>query len=579
LVFRKVEQPVVTIVIPTFNKAHYTYLSLESLLGSEPELPFELVLVDNASTDETPALLKQLENVRVQVNERNLGFGDACNLGAKMARGEYVCFLNSDTLLTAGWLSALVRTIRSYPRCGAVGSKLVHPDGKLQEAGSIIWNDGSTCGFGRGADPLQPEFGYVREVDYCSAACLLVRKDLLLSLGGFDDRYAPAYYEDADLCVGIRQAGYKVVYQPNAVVYHVEFGSSDNSKAVNLQLRNRARFIAKWGDLLLEQSPPLPECLFFARDRRQGRRVLVIDDWIPISGLGMGLPRTRAMLDALVALGHVVTFLPFLEELFPEPATGELHQLGIEVLKPGVEDRLLQVEERSNLYDAVIISRPGKKEAMEAAKVVNPTAPMIYDAEAIFALRDIQQAEVEGRPMSAADANSLIRGELAVTDLADVIMTVSDGERRLFQDHNPRLPMVVWGHAIAPRRVDAGIDERQDLLFVGNLGTPPNAAAVIHLLCVRGFSRRKDPTRLPPVACRQQCDRGDCGMRCCPPGAWRGCLDRFRGRFGAPLRQVSGFCCPTPLCRRHPAQGDRGHVQRCALRDFATVGGTTRGEQ
>jgi O-antigen biosynthesis protein len=481
LVFPKVEQPVVTIVIPTFNKAPYTYLALESLLSSEPDLPFELVLVDNASTDETRALLKQLENVRTQLNERNLGFGDACNLGANMARGEYVCFLNSDTLLTPGWLSALVRTIRSYPQCGAVGAKLVHPDRKLQEAGSIIWNDGSTCGFGRGADPLQPEFGYLREVDYCSAACLLIRKDLLVSVGGFDDRYAPAYYEDADLCLSIRQAGYKVVYQPNAVVFHVEFGSSDTGKAVDLQLRNRSRFITKWGDRLLEQSPPLSEQLWTARDRRQGRRILVIDDWIPAPGLGMGLPRTRALLDALVALGYVVTFLPFLEKMFPEPATTQLRQAGVEVLDTNA-DQFGRLQERPDLYDAVIVSRPNKREVMEVVKRLNPTAPLIYDAEAIFALRDIRQAEVEGRPLSAKEADSLIREELALTELADVVITVSDGERRLFQSRKPNLRVAVWGHAIAARRVEASFRQRQDLLFVGNLGTAPNAAAVIHLL-------------------------------------------------------------------------------------------------
>jgi GT2 family glycosyltransferase/glycosyltransferase involved in cell wall biosynthesis/SAM-dependent methyltransferase len=481
LVFPKVEDPVVTVVIPTFNKAHYTCATFQGLLAGAPELPFELVVVDNASTDETQVLLERLQNVRVRVNERNLGFGGACNLGAEMARGEYVCFLNSDTLPTPGWLSALVRTVRAYPQCGAVGGKLVHPDGKLQEAGSIIWRDGSTAGYGRGADPLVPEYCYVREADYCSAACLLVRKELFQYVGGFDDRYAPAYYEDADLCLSIRQAGYKVVYQPNAVVFHVEFGSSDARQGVDLQLRNRARFRDKWGDRLLEQSPPLPERLFAARDRREGRRILVVDDWIPVPGLGMGLPRARTMLNALVELGYVVTFMPTLDESSPEPATTELQQIGVEVLH-SVTDHRAKIEERPHVYDAVIISRPGKTAIMEAVKRVNPTAPIIYDAEAIFALREIQQAEVEGRPLPPQEARSRLRSELAQTDLADVVMTVSDAERRLFQGHNPRLRVVVWGHALLERHVEADFSERQDLMFVGNLGTAPNVDAVLHLV-------------------------------------------------------------------------------------------------
>jgi glycosyltransferase involved in cell wall biosynthesis len=321
----------------------------------------------------------------------------------------------------------------------------------------------------------------VREADYCSAACLLVRKELFRFVGGFDDRYAPAYYEDADLCLSLRQAGYKVVYQPNAVVFHVEFGSSDAHQGVDLQLRNRGRFRDKWGDRLLEQSPPLPERLFAARDRREGRRVLVVDDWIPVPGLGMGLSRARTMLNVLVELGYVVTFVPHLDESSPEPATTELQQMGVEVLH-SLTDHRAKIEERPHVYDAVIISRPGKTAIMEAVKRMNPTAPIIYDAEAIFAVREIQQAEVEGRPLPPQEARSRLRSELAQTDLADVVMTVSDAERRLFQGHNPRLRVVVWGCALLERHVEAGFSERQDLMFVGNLGTAPNVDAVLHLL-------------------------------------------------------------------------------------------------
>jgi GT2 family glycosyltransferase/glycosyltransferase involved in cell wall biosynthesis len=488
LTFPKVEQPAVTIVIPMFNKASYAYLALESLLGSEPDLAFELVLVDNASTDETPALLKQLENIRTRENERNLGFGAACNLGASLARGDYVCFLNSDTLVTPGWLTALLQTIKNYPRCGAVGSKLVHPDGKLQEAGSIIWQGGTTSGYGRGADPLQPEYCYVREVDYCSAACLLVRKDLFTSVGGFDDRYAPAYYEDADVCLSIRQAGYKVVYQPNAVVFHVEFGSSDGGQGIALQLRNRDRFIAKWASLLRGQSSPLPGHDLVARERRPGRRILVIDDLVPVAGHGMGLPRAREMLNALGSLGYVVTFLTYIGESdssVPPAAAwlgvAGLQQSGIEVFH-NLRDKSGKLAERPHLYDAMIVSRPNKNDIMEFVKRLYPDIPFIYDAEAIFAMRTIRQAEAEGKPLPAQEADSLVRAELKLTDLADVVVTVSDAERRDFQSYNPCLPVIVWGHSIAARQVRSSFSERQDLLLVGNLKMEPNADAVMHFL-------------------------------------------------------------------------------------------------
>ncbi|PZR61507.1 MAG: hypothetical protein DLM71_08580, partial [Chloroflexi bacterium] len=147
LVFPQLDNPLVSIVIPAYNKAYYTYQTVESLVATKAEVPLELVIVDNASADETRVLLAQFENGRYYVNEHNLGFGGACNIGAEMARGEFICFLNSDVVLTPGWLEALLRTIQSDPHCGAVGAKLVHPEGTLQEAGSIIWQDGSTYGY------------------------------------------------------------------------------------------------------------------------------------------------------------------------------------------------------------------------------------------------------------------------------------------------------------------------------------------------------------------------------------------------------------------------------------------------
>jgi glycosyltransferase involved in cell wall biosynthesis len=187
------------------------------------------------------------------------------------------------------------------------------------------------------------------------------------------------------------------------------------------------------------------------------------------------------MLTALVDLGYVVTFMPHMDKSAPEPATAELQQLGVEVLH-GLANHCAKLEERPQLYDAAIISRPGKTEIMEAVKRLNPAAPIIYDAEAIFSLREIRQAEVEGVPLSAQEADARIRAELAQTDLADVIMTVSEAERRVFQSHSPDVPVVVWGHALPARSVGADFSERQDLLFVGNLGTAPNVHAVLHLL-------------------------------------------------------------------------------------------------
>src|SRR4030095_5145738 len=172
--FALAPEPTVSIVVLTYNRAPYTYRCLESILR-HGDVPYELIIVDNASQDDTDRLLERLENAIILRNPVNAGFGGGCNQAARIAKGEYLLLLNNDAALTAGGLRVLVETVTRVPDCGAVGSKIVTLDGRLQEAGSIIWDDGTTQGYGRQGNPAAPEFSYLREVDYCSAACLLVR--------------------------------------------------------------------------------------------------------------------------------------------------------------------------------------------------------------------------------------------------------------------------------------------------------------------------------------------------------------------------------------------------------------------
>jgi len=158
--------------------------------------------------------------------QHNSGFVHAVNAGIAAARGEFIVLLNNDTVVTPGWLDALVDRAKSDRRVGVVGAKLVYPDGRLQEAGGIVWRDGSAWNYGRYNDPDDPAYTLLADVDYCSGACLLVRADILNTLGGLDTRYVPAYYEDADLAFATRELGFRVVYEPKAVVCHIEGATS-----------------------------------------------------------------------------------------------------------------------------------------------------------------------------------------------------------------------------------------------------------------------------------------------------------------------------------------------------------------
>src|SRR5690606_15747088 len=119
-----------------------------------------------------------IRGARIVRNENNLGFLRTCNKAADLARGKYLLFLNNDTQVHPGWMDALHDTFIEQSQAGLVGSRLIYPDGRLQEAGGIIWNDASGTNYGRDGDPLQPEYSYLRDVDYCSGASIMVPRAL-----------------------------------------------------------------------------------------------------------------------------------------------------------------------------------------------------------------------------------------------------------------------------------------------------------------------------------------------------------------------------------------------------------------
>ncbi|MGI8827979.1 MAG: glycosyltransferase [Chloroflexota bacterium] len=496
LAFPPVEQPAVSIVMPLFNQAHCTLLALENLLEVGTLIPFEVILVDNGSTDETPLLLSRLDNVRIHVHETNLGFGEACNRGASLSRGQHICFLNSDALPNSGFLGEMLRVFARFPEVGAVGGKLVLPSGSVQEAGSIVWEDGSCLGYGRGEDPLAPEFAYVREVDFCSGACLLVRADAFRAVGGFDPRYSPAYYEDVDLCMALREKGYRTLYTPWVVARHLEHASSDRDTARALQLRNQSRFAEKWGRCLDGRGMPGHTQILLRRDSRPGLRLLIVDDRVPEQRIGSGFPRTRALVDALIASGYVITYLPSASPTPYQPPTDELQELGVEVLW-GSRDVVAAVRDRASVCDAVIVSRPHNAHLLTVARDANPSVALVYDAEALFALRETRRAEIQGQPLSAAEAEERLRAEAQLVAAAELVLTVSTLEARAFQRYQPHVRPKIWGHAVPVRLSETPFEARQDLLFVGYLESEPNADAVLHFLrSISPLIRQEIPCRL-----------------------------------------------------------------------------------
>ncbi len=252
------DKPQVSIVIPVYNQARYTFNCLLAVAGNTSGIPYEVIVVNDGSDDETADVLSRVRNLRVVNHAENMGFVHASNRGVRESRGKYVVLLNNDTQVHDGWLRALVDVAEEDETVGLVGAKLVFANGSLQEAGGIVWRDATALNYGRHDDPEKPEYNYLRDVDYCSAACILVRRDVFDQVGGFDERYAPAYYEDTDLAFAMRELGYRVVYQPRAVVSHFEgvtSGTDTYKGARRYQEINRRKFREKWRETLDSKHP------------------------------------------------------------------------------------------------------------------------------------------------------------------------------------------------------------------------------------------------------------------------------------------------------------------------------------
>jgi glycosyltransferase involved in cell wall biosynthesis len=382
-------------------------------------------------------------------------------------------------------LNAAVTTLEADASIGAVGGRLVLPDGTLQEAGSIVWHDGSCAGYGRGDSPEAPAYQFTRDVDFCSGAFLMTRLELFRALGGFDELYRPAYYEDVDYCVRLWKRGYRVVYQPTIRVWHYEFGSAPSRlESITAQEERRATFAARHADWLMRQPASHSTPPWKARVHgRPAGRILVFDDQVPHSGLGSGLPRALELARALVALGWQVTWYPLwiTEEPWDE-VYAELPR-AVEVMlgrgPAGVADFL---SERRDGYDAILISRTHNLERLRAALGApgkwTPGIPMIFDAEAVQGAREALRAEVLGLPGDPKQQQRAAE-ELRDVGAMSAVMCVS----RLEQLELARLhaaPVHLVTHAVEIRPGGASFDDRHGLLFVGAFRQgSPNIDAVL----------------------------------------------------------------------------------------------------
>ena len=476
-------QPEVSIVIPAHDQWQTTARCLTSIATTPAAVGYEVIVVDDASSDETRRALGEIAGITVIPLDTNVGFVHATNAGIAAAKGRFVVLLNNDTLVQPGWLDALVDLAEMDPTIGVIGAKLVYPSGRLQEAGGIIYRDGSGHNYGRDQDPNDVRFNFVRDVDYCSGACLLVRHEVLRALGGLDQRFAPAYYEDTDLCFAARSLGYRVVYQPASVVVHVEgvsHGTNTKAGIKRYQEINCAKFVEKWASDLDGQWPSDHRFARTASWRTRSGRVVVVDHQLPMPDHDSGSVRMKELLLLLRDLGFAVTFAPY-KAITVLTYRDELQREGIEVLGgPGELDIYLQ--DIGTALRLAVLSRPTVAWALlPMFRSLVPEAILVYDTVDLHFLREERRAGVEEGPDAGHSAAFHRDMELALARLVDAVWVVSDVERERLLAETPDVDVAVVPNVHRPQPGGPGFDSRAGILFVGSYPHAPNRDAAAWL--------------------------------------------------------------------------------------------------
>ena len=480
--FPKVENPEVTIVIPVFNKFEYTYNCLASILRNVSSKNYEILIADDNSSDETKNISFYAKNIKILRTPSNKGFLLNVNNAVNSINTEYVLLLNNDTQVAPNWLESLLTLIKEKNDAGIVGSKILYPDGRLQEAGGIIYSDGLGSNYGK-FNPVfdAPEFSYVKECDYISGCSILFKKSLWDTIGGFDTVFTPAYYEDTDFCFKARKVGYKTYFQPESILVHSEGisnGTDLNSGIKKYQNINLVKFKDKWHKELQCQEQHSSDNDNIARDRSSNKiKILFIDDSVPKFDTNAGHRASFQYLKLLIEAGFAVTFMSQ-DGCRPQPYTSELQQLGIEVLYSDEPIAYFKRwwDQNHRFYDYAYVTRFGVAEAFLPIIHSKGTAKIIFNVCDLNYLRLAREKTLLLGSGETKELSDLKLREINICKQVDFVWTLSTVEKKILEEAGVKNVMVM---PFLYFEEECESPEDIGLLFVGGFNHSPNQDGIM----------------------------------------------------------------------------------------------------
>ncbi|WP_297369218.1 glycosyltransferase [Acidocella sp.] len=478
--------PDASVVVPIYGQLAYTLNCLESLFSHQSKYSFEIIIIDDVSPDDSSLYLPAVNGIKYHLQPKNGGFINSCNTGAAMATGRYMVMLNNDTRVVDGWLDELLDSFTLWPNAGLVGSKLFYADGSLQEAGGIIWRDGSSWNYGRNDDPNRPHYSHARQVDYISGCSIVLPAQLWRDLDGFDRLFTPAYCEDADLALRVIAAGREVWFQPRSRIVHYEgktSGTDTGAGTKAYQIINSKKLFLRWQERLSARRRNA-EAPYFERERDVRKRILVVDITTPTPNQDAGSVQTFMALQCCLELGYKPFFVPVDNWLFQPGYTTDLQRIGVEcAYAPYDLDFGLYMARYGWLFDAVLVYRPSVMErCISTIREAAPQAALLFHVADLHYLRMERTAALHDDDDMRAAAAAMKQREQAMVQAADCTITHSEAEAEILRDMSGRDNIVTWPLMFEYFGTSVSFGQRRDICFLGGYGHPPNVDAVLYFV-------------------------------------------------------------------------------------------------